>query len=187
MLDPDDVARWFADSRIFGIAQTVGAAIANLKAGSPWYKAGVNSAGNDASMRIAPVLLPNLKSSSVRLWEDTLAVTVITHNDEMAVAASVGFVGLLWESLGRQDASPAPTWWLDTFLRYASAVETGRKYQSNARSGLGFDGTLCQFLEQHVRLCDRPTTIPTFWPTKFPTLGCSLRRGRTDFERMGND
>jgi len=150
-LDPNDVARRFAESRILGIGQTVRAAIANLKAGSPWYKAGANSAGNGALMRIAPVVLPQLKSPSVRLWEDTLAATVVTHNDEMAVAASVGFVGMLWECLGRQDTNPEPTWRLDTFLKYASAVETGRKYQSNARSGLGFDGTLCQFLEQHVR------------------------------------
>ena len=148
-LDPADVAEAFAGDRIFGIGKTVTAFLLAYRGqGLPWYEAGRASAGNGALMRIAPVILPHLRNMTNELWTDVIAATVLTHRDEAAVAASVGFVGLLAECLSRpvrgrtgrppgSDAAtpPAARWWPETFLRYARSVETGIAYRREAPAG----------------------------------------------------
>lgn len=128
--------------------------------GRPWYEAGQPSAGNGALMRIAPVLLPHLPEPSRKLWEDVIVATALTHNDEAAVAASVGFVGLLCECLAWSDEqAPAAEWWLDTFLRYARPVETGKPYSPRSRQ-IRFEGTIRDFVERFVRPAVRDHTTP---------------------------
>lgn len=145
-LDAADVAARFAGDRIFGIGKTVtGFLLAYRNEGLPWWQAGRPSAGNGALMRIAPVLLPHLRDLGSSLWIDTVAATVITHRDEAAVAASVGFVGLLVECLA--GPTPSPSWWPETFLRYAGPVETGTVYRLQSPHGT-FQGTLCQLVER---------------------------------------
>ncbi|MCE5254577.1 MAG: ADP-ribosylglycohydrolase family protein [Actinomycetia bacterium] len=108
-LDPVSLADTFTrGDRIYGIGATITAFLkAYRREGKRWFEAGRPSAGNGALMRIAPVLLPHLRSMSWRLWEDVIVATVLTHRDEAAVAASVGFVGLLAECLTRGAARPA--------------------------------------------------------------------------------
>jgi ADP-ribosylglycohydrolase len=66
-LDPDKLAERFCGGRIFGIGSTVRGFIKNYRAGTPWYEAGSKSAGNGALMRIAPILIPHLKTPSRKL------------------------------------------------------------------------------------------------------------------------
>ena len=164
-LDPVSLADTFTrGDRIYGIGATITAFLkAYRREGKRWFEAGRPSAGNGALMRIAPVLLPHLRSMSWRLWEDVIVATVLTHRDEAAVAASVGFVGLLAECLTRgaarrftPGAAPGPAerdiparWWPETFLKYARAVETSKGYDCGGRNA-PFHGSLCDRVEQAV-------------------------------------
>jgi len=175
-LDPVALADTFTRrDRIYGIGATVTAFLmAYRRQGKPWYEAGRPSAGNGALMRVAPVLLPHLRSMSWRLWQDVVVATVLTHRDEAAVAASVGFIGLLAECLARgvdgtpagpagaAGTSPVPDarpggaatgiparWWTETFLKYGRTVETSIAYDSGGR-GAPFHGSLCARVEQEV-------------------------------------
>lgn len=89
-LDPEDLARrfvaWLPDGR--GKGRTCSAAVRNLESGAPWHEAGLDSAGNGAAMRSAPVGLAN-PTSLESLQRDAALQTVITHADPMAVASSV--------------------------------------------------------------------------------------------------
>ncbi len=125
-LDPADLAETFTrQHRIFGIGSTVTDFLLAYRFGSKaWFEAGQPSAGNGALMRIAPVLLPHLRSMTEALWVDVVAATVLTHRDEAAVVASVGFVGLLAECLTwPEGGTPPAPWWPETFLRYARPAE----------------------------------------------------------------
>jgi ADP-ribosylglycohydrolase len=145
------VAEAFAGDRIFGVGRTVTDFLLAHRSGRPWYEAGRPSAGNGALMRIAPVILPHLRTMDDELWTDVIAATVITHRDEAAVAASVGFVGVLAECLAtpRLGAAPAARWWPETFLRYARSVETGALYEREAPAG-SFTGSLSALVEAEV-------------------------------------
>ncbi len=150
--DPVDLAGAFTGQhRIYGIGSTVTSFLLAYRfGGKRWWEAGRPSAGNGALMRIAPILLPYLRVMDVGLWESTVAATVLTHRDEAAVAASVGFVGLLAECLALPAGSTPPAeWWPETFLTYARAVETGARYGSRV-PGDRFSGTLCDRVEQTV-------------------------------------
>jgi len=150
-LEPENLARRFSGRQIFGIGSTVRGFLRAYKdRGASWEAAGQPSAGNGALMRIAPVALPHVLRPSPGLWADVIAATALTHRDDAAVAASVGFVGLLFECLGWRDESPPPAaWWLDTFLRYARPVETGELYEQRV-PGSSFRGSLCDLLEQSL-------------------------------------
>lgn len=150
-IDPEDLARAFSTKHIFGIGGTVRAFLRQLKGeGKTWYEAGQPSAGNGALMRIAPVVLPYLRRPTTDLWRDVIAATVVTHRDEAAVAADVGFVGLLAECLALQGgATPTGRWWPETFLRYARPAEQGVDYVPRSPH-LSFRGSLCDLVESEV-------------------------------------
>ena len=101
--NPNHVARRFCSGRIFGIGRTVREFIANYQSGKPWYECGPKSAGNGALMRIAPMLIPHLKTPSLDLWVDTALSAMITHNDSGSIASCVSFVNMLWQ-LFKMDA-----------------------------------------------------------------------------------
>lgn len=150
-LDPEDLASAFSSRRIFGIGSSVRSFLRRRKKeGKAWHEAGVASAGNGALMRIAPVVLPHLRAPAPDMWRDVIAATLVTHRDEAAVAANVGFVGLLFECLAHGEGDvPSGRWWPDTFLRYARAVETGETYTPRS-SQIAFEGTLCDFVEAEM-------------------------------------
>jgi ADP-ribosyl-[dinitrogen reductase] hydrolase len=152
-LDPTDLADTFTrQDRIYGIGATLTAFLFAYRFdGKPWFEAGRPSAGNGALMRIAPILLPHLRNMSGALWHDAVVATSVTHRDEAAVAASVGFVGLLAECLAQPTKQPPPParWWTETFLGYARRVETDARYSSRV-PGDGFQGTLCERVEKTV-------------------------------------
>ncbi len=155
-LDPVALADNFTRRhRIYGIGATVTAFLmAYRREGRPWHQAGQPSAGNGALMRIAPVVLPHLRGMSWHLWEDVIAATILTHRDEAAVAAGVGFVGLLAECLTLAAAGPVwngvpARWWPETFLRYARTVETSKAYDCGG-ADTRFHGSLSARVEQTV-------------------------------------
>ena len=149
-IDPEDLIERFADEEIFGGGHAVERAVEAYNYGANWREAGEPSAGNGALVRIAPVVLPHLPTAGRQLWEDVVFATMITHNDEMAVVASVGFTGLLFEVFGAGPTEAMGEWWVDKFVKYARPVETDREYPSRSPH-VSFQGTLCDMLETHMR------------------------------------
>lgn len=149
-LTPEHLAQRFCTERIFGIGSTVRAFIHAFKdEGKPWYASGQPSAGNGALMRIAPVLIPYLHRPSPALWIDTLLAASLTHNDSASTAACVAFVAMLWELLGRA-APPDPAWWVERYAAIAAPLESGKKYTPRAPGFADWEGSLSEFVAQHV-------------------------------------
>lgn len=149
-IDPEDLIERFSEETLFAPGHGVERAIEAHQYGASWQDTGEPSAGNGALMRIAPVTLPHLPTSGRQLWEDVVFSTIITHRDEMAVVASIGFTGLLFETFGEAPEDAIGEWWIDEFVKYARPVETGREYPTRSPE-ISFQGTLCDLLDSHVR------------------------------------
>lgn len=149
-IDPEDLIERFSDEEIFQGGHGVERAVEAYRYGASWHEAGEPSAGNGALVRIPPVVLPHLPTGDRQLWEDVVFATIITHNDEMAVVASVGFTGLLYELFGAGPEEAIGEWWVDKFVKYARKVETGREYPTRSPH-ISFQGSLCDMLESHLR------------------------------------
>lgn len=147
-LDPERLAERFAGERIFGIGQTVRAALDRYRSGTPWHRCGPRSAGNGALMRIAPVLVPHLRAQSADLWVDTALAAMLTHNDSGSTAACLAFVRMLWEALGREEP-PAPEWWLETYVETARELEAGA-YRPRKGAFMDYEGPIWRFVEEKV-------------------------------------
>jgi ADP-ribosylglycohydrolase len=147
--DPEHVAARFCRDRIYGIGSAVRQFIVNHKAGVPWYRCGTKSAGNGALMRIAPMVIPHLRSGTPDLWVDTALSAMITHNDSASIAACLSFVHMLWQLL-QMDAPPQPGWWLETYVATAQDLEVDDTYRSNADSFRDYQGTIWQFVQEQV-------------------------------------
>ena len=66
-LEPNALTKLFASRPIFGMGATVGEALGRFLTGTSWDSCGVSGgAGNGALMRIAPVLIPHLKTGGDR-------------------------------------------------------------------------------------------------------------------------
>lgn len=149
-LVPEHLARKFTQHQIFGIGKTVKDFLRAYKDdGLPWQDAGRQSAGNGALMRIAPVLIPHLRSPSPALWADAALAGMITHNDRASNACCVAFIHLLWECLHLQKA-PEPAWWLETFVTTASQIE-GETFYASRNPTFAYNGTLWEFTDREVR------------------------------------
>jgi ADP-ribosylglycohydrolase len=89
-VDPADIARrfveWLPTARGKGRACTE--AVLNLRDGSDWESSGVDSAGNGAAMRVAPVGMLHLDDRRA-LRRDAELTAVITHTSPTAVASAV--------------------------------------------------------------------------------------------------
>jgi ADP-ribosylglycohydrolase len=89
-LEPEDLARrfvrWGPDAR--GPGATTLQAVRALAGGEPWDRAGVDSAGNGAAMRVAPIALFHPVALE-RLRYDAAVSAVITHANQMAVASAI--------------------------------------------------------------------------------------------------
>jgi ADP-ribosyl-[dinitrogen reductase] hydrolase len=139
-LDPARLAERFSRGRIFGIGGTVKQFLRNYKSGLPWEQCGAASAGNGALMRIAPVLIPHLKSPTPELWADAALAAMLTHNDAGSTAACVAFVSMLWDLLA-MTAPPAPEWWLETYVRTASELEGDTRYEPRSEAVAYYRGS----------------------------------------------
>lgn len=115
-------ARFESGGRIFGIGATVRSFLWEWSQTRDWLKSAQESAGNGALMRIAPVLLPHLRTPGAGMWADAALAGAVTHNDYCSNAACVAFVAVLWEALGAEPPV-APGFWLDRFTKVARLLE----------------------------------------------------------------
>ncbi len=149
-LEPHALGAVFASRRIFGMGNTVREFRVNFSAGVPWHEAGPRSSGNGALMRVAPILLPYLRAPGEGLWNDTLLVSHLTHNDELSNVACLAFVDLLWRLIGMKEI-PSGDWWLDTFTSTCRILETGKAYVPRAGHPENFEGSLSDLLSTYLR------------------------------------
>ena len=148
---PENVAEKFAGSgRIYGIGSTVSRFLRDFKSGMPWEESGQSSAGNGALMRIAPMLIPHLKSGGTGIWSDTTLSAMMTHNDGAAISSAVAFVGMLWELLD-MSSPPAKEWWIERYVSLARELEGEEtKYRPRSRRVRDYQGPLWRFVEEKV-------------------------------------
>ena len=147
-LDLDDLARRFCREQFWGIGGTVKDFIRNYKDRHvPWYEAGVDSRGNGALMRIAPVVVPYLGSPHPSLYADAALCTMITHNAFLNTASCVAFVKILWNLLG-MTSTPEPTWWIETFCSTAQQLEGNTRYRPRNPQHANYEGPLWKFTAQ---------------------------------------
>lgn len=147
--DPAHLASRLSQSQIFGMGQTVRQFLANFRSGLPWYASGPESAGNGALMRIAPMLIPHLRTGTASLWADAALSGMITHNDSASNAACVAFVSMLWQLL-QMSQPPEPEWWLRAYVAAAKPLETGKTYRPRGGQFAAYEGPLWQYTEERV-------------------------------------
>ena len=149
-LIPENVAKRFSRDRIFGIGATIREFLGNLKAGKPWHASGPKSAGNGALMRIAPIVVPHLKTPTSDLWTDAVLCSMMTHNDAGSTACCVAFVSMLWDLLP-MTSPPEPIWWLEKYIEVASQFEGNSEYRSRAPAHQTVRGPIHRFVDESVR------------------------------------
>lgn len=127
-LVPDNLARAFCHYRIRGIGNTTKEFIRNYKDRHlPWDRAGIDSLGNGALMRIAPVLVPYIRRPSPSMYADAAINAMTTHNNFANTATCVAFVRVLWCLMGMNTA-PDPEWWLETMSSAIRELEGNETY-----------------------------------------------------------
>ncbi len=156
---PERVLDRFLRDIIMGKGMTVTQVLENRRAGTPWYRCGLRSAGNGGLMRIAPILLPHLRSPSPDLWADAALCSMITHNDSASISTCVAFVTMLWALL-RMDAVPEPEWWLDSMVAVMRELECDESYRTRGRLRPPYQGFLWGLLDGDVRNAYK-TGMPT--------------------------
>jgi len=151
-LDADELAFRIANDRIFGISKATLDFCNALRTGAPWWEATQLSGGNGALMRIAPTVLPYLRTGGSGIWTDTALSTAVTHNDPLAIASSVAWVALLWRLLNG-DLPESPAEWLDTYLEVLRVLDAGQQYDARVLSGplYKWRGSLSDLLETELR------------------------------------
>lgn len=122
---------------------------ANLELGKPLDRLGGTTAGCAALRRIAPLLIPHCRRPDPSLWREVALATMLTHNDNAALVSSLGYAALLWDLLAK-DQMPDPRWFLGRFSTAVTGLETGKKYDPQARRFRGTPRTLCEFLDQVI-------------------------------------
>lgn len=148
-LDPVRLGEHFNRDRIYGIGRSVQEFLGNFEREKLWYRAGSESAGNGALMRIAPVILPHLGCPTPELWGDALLAAHLTHRDSASTASCLAMVDLLWRLLCQRE-SPLPDWWARTFAETLEDIEGHQEYAPRAGRLRGFRGKLSQMIREHV-------------------------------------
>jgi ADP-ribosylglycohydrolase len=153
-IDPADLAErfvaWLPVGR--GKGQACVKAVGALKAGVPWYEAGVASAGNGAAMRAAPVGLAHI-SNLDDLRRDAALSAVVTHRDPMAVVSAVAHAWLV----ARLAAMPAGTLDADVLVaELCAAISDLHDPGAPERDWEQRPGKTAQ----PIRLCDRLAEVP---------------------------
>ncbi len=147
--NPERVAEDYSHHHVFGRGFTVRRFISNYHSGLPWYQCGPRSARNGALVRIAPMVIPHLRSVTAELWVNTALSAMITHNDSASTAACLAFVHMLW-SLLRACAAPEPSWWLEHFIAVMRELEGETLYRVRGGRFLGYEGPVWRFTEENV-------------------------------------
>jgi ADP-ribosyl-[dinitrogen reductase] hydrolase len=99
-------------------------------------------------MRIAPMLIPHLRSATSDLWTNTALSAMITHNDSGAIAACLAFTKMLWQAVC-MEKEPEPEWWPRTFVEIARELECSA-YRPRGGKNINFHGPIWKFVEETV-------------------------------------
>jgi len=146
-LVPEHLADRLCSGHIYGIGNTVRQFIGRRKdQGLPWQLAGIDSLGNGALMRIAPVVVPHLQLPHASLYADAALDAMVTHNAYGNIATCVAFVDILWQLLGMRRA-PSSDWWAETFISTARGLEGDTTYAPGMPDVQGYRGPLWRFAE----------------------------------------
>ena len=149
-LVPERVAQRFAREQIFGGGSAVKDALHWVRLGdTPWYECGAPSAGNGALMRIAPMLVPFVRSPSPDLWADAALSAIITHNDAVSTSACLAWVAMLWDLLA-MDAAPEPDWWRRRYAAVAHDLEGDTTCRPRGGRFVGLRGPLWWFVDERL-------------------------------------
>jgi ADP-ribosylglycohydrolase len=146
---PEKVADHFCHRHIFGRGFTVRRFLSNRRSGLPWYQCGPKSSRNGALVRIAPMVIPHLKSPSTDLWVDTALSAMITHNDAGSTAACLAMVHILWSLLAMKQA-PEPHWWLESYVNIAQHLEGDTRYRVRGGKFVGYEGPIWRFVRERL-------------------------------------
>jgi ADP-ribosylglycohydrolase len=164
-----------------GLGSTQRKAIAEYKRYGDWSRCGFRSAGCGAVHRVLPLMLnllgrraPDSDDDWEELqrstWEEIVAATLLTHDDDVAVACSVAMCGLLWTVLA-DPVSFAPRDkrrpWLSTFRSFLGEFpqrQLTARLGSGLRDGLSTDGgsgtiTLLETLNDLEEQLERGTEL----------------------------
>ena len=159
-LDPARLADDFAyGGKIEGIGRAMRAFVANVKAGVPWHEAGTPSAGNGALMRIAPVIVPHLRTGGTAVWEDVALAAMLTHNDAASTASCLAFARMLWELLDLKSPPPR-AWWRTRFVELAAPLEGQTEHVPRGGRFVGYRGPLSRFVDEGL-LWAESQQVPT--------------------------
>ncbi|GMU53115.1 MAG: hypothetical protein AMXMBFR33_22610 [Candidatus Xenobia bacterium] len=93
-IKPQKLAVRFASEPVSGLGRSLTRFLEGISRGLPWHECSVESLGNGALMRIAPVLLPFL-SQPQNLWPSVALAAAMTHRQGGSVAACLAYVELL--------------------------------------------------------------------------------------------
>ncbi len=93
-IKPQRLAVRFASESVRGLGRSLTKFVENVRQNRPWHECSVESLGNGALMRIAPVLLPFL-SRPENLWPNVAVAASMTHCHGGSVAACLAYVELL--------------------------------------------------------------------------------------------
>ena len=146
-LVPEHLADKFCSSHIYGIGNTVRQFIGRHKdQGLPWQLAAIDSLGNGALMRIAPVIVPHLQMPHASLYADAALDAMVTHNSYGNIATCVAFVDILWQLLGMRRA-PSSDWWTEAFVSSARELEGETAYAPEMPGVADYKGPLWRFAE----------------------------------------
>lgn len=150
-LDPEHLAQRFSRERIFGIGRTVMEFLSKYKEQRlSWDKTGISSAGNGALMRIAPVVLPHLRTPGKDLWADAALAGMVTHNDRASNAACVAFTAIFWDLLC-MERPPAEDWWIDQYCRIAGSLEGSDTRYSSRCHPIEYSGPVWKFSQEYIQ------------------------------------
>ena len=148
-LNPEALGFRFAKGHLYGIGATVRGFQSFIKGGTPWYQSGPNSAGNGALMRIAPILIPHLRTGGKALWADTTLASMMTHNDSASTAACLAFIAILWELL-EMESPPEPSFWLSRYTDIARELEGDSKYRARGGNFTDYEGPIWEYTEERI-------------------------------------
>ena len=153
--NPKHVAHRIANGgRIFGLGSTVREFLSNYKSNIPWQESGPDSAGNGALMRIAPILLPHLRTGGTELWVDTTLAAMTTHNSFASNSACLAFVAMLWDLLDRKQEAPSKRWWMDRYVELTMDLEGDSGYKPRGGCFMDFEGPLWQYVRKNLEWAD---------------------------------
>jgi ADP-ribosylglycohydrolase len=147
-LVPARLADKLCAERIHGIGSTTKEFVRKHKdQGLQWQLSGVDSLGNGALMRIAPILLPHLQLPHASLYADAALDAMVTHNNYGNIAACVAFVDLLWQLLAMR-CPPEASWWVESFVSAARGLEGQTAYRPRMPEVHDFEGPLWRCTEK---------------------------------------